>query len=215
VLNNPGFPDAETIEIKDYINKDVGFVAAQIKSKLSPDKKYIKIESREGKYYFNAVTLNADDLSTVSERRYDVNGKLIESFTQNGDQVSFFHKQNKIDLKTTDCDKIYSRYAFVLSLRGFPFNKERVSFKTYMFEYGNYLIMDVENKGKVKVKVPAGEFECYKLEIGVGGWQKVFAPDKYYLYFKVEKPHVFVKFEQKIDTGVWLSNELVKYTPNK
>jgi hypothetical protein len=59
--------------------------------------------------------------------------------------------------------------------------------------------------------VVAGEFTCYKLEISVGGWQSVFARDKFYLYVNADPPHHFVRYDEPGDNGTWHSNELIRY----
>ena len=127
--------------------------------------------------------------------------------------MHFFNAAKNIDLNTNTTDRnIYSRYSYFFSMSGFPFETApEVHFLSYMFEYGNALELRATNMGKVKVKVKAGTFECYKLEVAVGGWQAPFAQDKYYLYFTVAKPHHFVKFDQKVEDGLWLSNELIAY----
>jgi hypothetical protein len=99
----------------------------------------------------------------------------------------------------------------LVSLSGFPFEqKDKVVMNVYMFEYGNVLPLRAVYQGKEKIKVPAGEFECYKLELAVDGVLGFFAPDKYYLYYTVAAPHHFVRFYQKVDDDSWLANELIK-----
>jgi hypothetical protein len=85
-----------------------------------------------------------------------------------------------------------------------------VYFKTFMYEYGDALTMKLSCVDLVKVKVKAGDFDCYKLELSVSGWQSIFVPDKFYLYFAKDAPHQFIKYEEKSDDGKWLASELVK-----
>lgn len=215
-LSNNNFPGQIEYLIKDYINKDVGFVTANINARTvtgtNDNKKYYQMESQEGKYFRNVAILNHDDFTTVEEKRYDVNGKIIESYIRHPDgKINFFHKDKKINLNSTAGNNVYSRYAFLFSLSGFPFEKkDKVVMDVYMFEYGNSLYLRAAYKGKETIKVPAGEFLCYKLELAVDGVQGLFAPDKYYLYYTVAAPHHFVRFDQKVDTGQWLSNELIQ-----
>ena len=76
--------------------------------------------------------------------------------------------------------------------------------------YGDVLTMKLKNITKEQVKVPAGTFDCYVLELSVGGWQSVFARDKYYLYFSVTSPHIFVKYNENVN-GTWRADELVSH----
>jgi hypothetical protein len=218
VFKNPGIPSEETYEITDYIEVINGFVTSKITISLKENngKKYYYLFVNEGNIYSNEIELNYSDLTTITEKRIDIkSNKLIESFTNNGNNtVHFYNKEKSIDKKfNTKETNIYSRYALFFSLSGFPFDKEKkVTFKTYMFEYGDALTMKVTNIGKQKVTVKAGTYECYKLELSIAGWQSVFASDKYYLYFAVANPHHFVKYEEKKSDGSWNANELVRIT---
>ncbi|GBR73736.1 protein DUF3108 [Candidatus Termititenax aidoneus] len=213
-LNNNAYPERVQYVVKDYINKEVGFVTANISAQIvtRQGRKYYQLESIEGKYFRNTALLSQADFTTVEEKRYDEHGELIESFAARPDgAVNFFHRDKKIDLTAKNPGNVYSRYAFLISLSGFPFEqKDKVVMNVYMFEYGNVLPLRAVYQGKEKIKVPAGEFECYKLELAVDGLLGLFAPDKYYLYYTVAAPHHFVRFYQKVDDGSWLANELVK-----
>ena len=213
-LHNNNFPERVSFLIKDYINKDVGFVTANINMQavVIDGKKYYQLESIESKYFRNMALLNYADFTTVEEKRYDERGEVIESYIRrpNG-KINFFHKDKKIDLNSTAGNNVYSRYAFLVSLSGFPFEqKEKIAINVYMFEYGNSLSLRAVYKGRETIRVPAGEFLCHKLELSVDGIQGLFAPDKYYLYYTVAAPHHFVRFDQKVENGQWLSNELIQ-----
>jgi hypothetical protein len=217
VFKNPGIPAKERMTAWDYINKQEGFVKADISVDLRTvkGKKYYYIESIEGKYFKNCITLNYETLAPVEEQRFDNRtGKLLESLKVEKNKLRFYHAGKGIDMTVNNPDpNTYSRYSYFFSMRGFPFDTAKeVRFLSYMFEYGNALELRATNLGKVMVKSKAGTFECWKLEVAVSGWQAPFAPDKYYLYFTVKKPHYFVKFDQKVEDGQWLSNELMSYT---
>ena len=215
VFNNPGIPPEESFNITDYIDDKTGFVTAKINilQKESNNAKYYNITVNEGDIFFNEIELNCSDLTTISEKRTDLRTKsVLEYFTRIGNDTIYFHnKEKRIDKKYSNNNKnIYSRYAYFFSFRGFPFDtKKAVEFKSYFSEYGDALTMKVTNLGKTTVTVKAGTFGCYKLELCVSGWQSIFAGDKYYLYFNVENPHQFIKYEEN-DNGHWNANELIK-----
>ncbi|MDR1114400.1 MAG: DUF3108 domain-containing protein [Candidatus Margulisbacteria bacterium] len=216
-LNNNGYPERIQYVVKDYINKEVGFVTANIsvETVTAQGRKYLHLESLEGRYFRNSVTLDYMSFQTVAEERHDIWGrsaKLLESYQQLPDgKVRFFHEAKNINLTADNPGNVYSRYAFLVSLSGFPFEqKDKIVMNVYMFEYGNVLPLRAVYQGKEKVQAPAGEFECYKLELAVDGVLGLFAPDKYYLYYTVAAPHHFVRFYQKVDDGSWLANELIK-----
>ena len=218
VLKNPGIPKFERLKAWDYINKKVGFVPGDItiKETTVDGKKYYVVNSTEGKYFRNVITLNYDTLAPISDERYDSQANtLIEAWYRlPKSMIRFYQKAKNIDLKQNDSNQnVYSRYAFFVSLRGFPFcKKDQVSFQTYMYEYGNFLSLKAVNLGKEKITVKAGTFECYKIELCVDSWQGIVANDKYYLYFTVDGTHQFMRFDQKVEDGKWLSNELMFYS---
>jgi hypothetical protein len=78
-----------------------------------------------------------------------------------------------------------------------------------MYEYGDALTMKLSCIEKLKVQVKAGSFDCYKLELKVAGWQAAFAPERYWLYFSKDAPHQFVRYEEEMKDGSWVTNELV------
>ena len=80
-----------------------------------------------------------------------------------------------------------------------------------MYEYGDILTMKLANTAKETIKIKAGTFDCYVLELSVGGWQSFFAPDKYYLYFAVDSPHIFIQYREQLD-GTWYTDDLTKYS---
>jgi hypothetical protein len=216
-LNNNGYPERIQYVVKDYINKDVGFVTANIlvRAVTAQGQKYFRVESIEGNYFRNSVTMDYADFQTVAEERWDILGggaHLLESFRRLPDgKINFFHWAKNINLTAKNPGNVYSRYAFLVSLSGFPFEqKDKIVMNVYMFEYGNVLPLRAVYQGKETVQSPAGEFECYKLELAVDGVLGFFAPDKYYLYYTVAAPHHFVRFYQKVDDGSWLANELIK-----
>lgn len=218
VFSNPGIPAVETYQVKNYINKDIGFVTASIKIELRKNDKgkpYYYLEGQDGAYYKNIAKVNYADLSTISEEKYDLKkNELVERIIVTKKGNTLFNKEKDINKKYKAETPIYSRYAYLLALRGFPFDKEKeISFKSYLAEYPPAALnMRLRNLGTKKVKTLAGVINCYKLELSVGGWQAPFSGDRWYLYFAKEPPHYFVKFTQKVEDGSWLSNELIEYT---
>jgi hypothetical protein len=218
VFKNPGMPSLEIYEITDHIDNTIGYVNTKIASTLkeSNGKKYYYIYVTEGNVFSNEIEVNYSDLTTISEKRVDLRtNTTVEYFTNNGKNlVHLFNKDKKLDKDYSTSEKnIYSRYAYFFAFSGFPFETEKsVTFKSYMFEYGDALPMKVTNLGRQKVTVKAGTFECYKLELSVAGWQSVFARDKYSLYYAVASPHHFVKYEETESGGKLNTNELIRIT---
>jgi hypothetical protein len=216
VFKNPGIPATESFEITDFIDNTIGFVTSKIDISLLErnGQKYYHIHVAEGNLFLNDIDVNYDDLTTISEKRINKKDNSIEELYENlgNGKIHFFNKEKGIDKIFENSDQnIYSRYAYFISFRGFPFEKsESVRFSTYMFEYGDALSMKVTVLSKEKVAVKAGIFVCYKLELAVAGWISLVAPFKSYLYFTVDGTHRFIKYQEKADNGGWNNDELIK-----
>lgn len=216
VLRNPGIPESESYVITDFIDNTVGFVQTKIDIfvRERANQKYYYIHAEEGDLFINDVELNYNDLTTILEKRVDKrDNSLVELYENNGNGiVHFFNKEKGIDKQFENSDKnIYSRYAYFVSLRGFPFEVgNSVKFISYMYEYGDALSMKVTALSKETVTVKGGVFECYKLELAVAGWISLVAPFKSYFYFTVDGTHRFIKYQEKADNGGWNNDELVK-----
>jgi hypothetical protein len=215
VFKNPGIPDSETYEINEHFDMKVGNIITKINIELKErdHSKYYAIHVNEGNLYTNEIEVNYSDLTTISEKRTSLEtNTLVQYFIKNGDKVQFgnLEKGVKKNFQTSETN-IYSPLAYLISFRGFPFEiGKTVSIRSYMYEYGDVLTMKVTNTAMEKVKVTAGVYDCYVLELSVGGWQSFFAPEKYYLYFTVASPHIFVQYREPVD-GAWYADELINY----
>jgi hypothetical protein len=219
VFRNPGLPNSESYEIFELVDPTIGRVTTKVDINLTEQNrsKYYLIRLNEGNLFSNEIKVNYSDLTTISEKRTDLKtGKIIQSFKKSGDTVQFYSAEKGIN-KTliTHEMNIYSPLAFYFSFRGFPFGTGKsVSFKSYIYQYGGVLTMNLANTSKQTITVKAGTYDCYVLELSVGGWQSFFATDKYYLYFSVASPHIFVKYAEKIN-GSWSADELIKYNKSR
>ena len=216
VFTNPGMPSQCTMEIRDRLDARRGYVKAVVTVTRRQDSNglYYAITSREGDDYANEIRLNYGDLTSAFEKRTDLrSGSVVELYERiDSNHVRFVSREKKVDRQFSISDpNIYTRFAYFVSFAGFPFvTKANVSFKTYISEYGDALTMRLRNLGLTRITVPAGSFDCYKLELSVSGWQAMFARDKYYLYFDAALPHHFVRYDEK-DGDRWYSNDLLSY----
>jgi hypothetical protein len=218
VFRNPGLPALEKIEISDHLDLKTGYVNTRItlSQKEEGGKQFYYMSADEGGIFLNECKLNHDDLTPVWEKRTDERTHLIlESYERRGDSVYFFSREKEIDKKLIDKNRnSYSRYAYLVSFRGFPFRDGgRLSFYSYMAEYGSALPMTLKFVGREGVSVKGGTFDCYKLALSVAGWVSLFASGTYYFYYAAEPPHRFIKYEELGDDGHWYANELLNILP--
>ena len=220
VLKNNGIPNTENYDIVDHFEIETNYVIANVEmiTKERNGSKYYHIIVKEGNIFLNEVDINYEDLTTISEKRTDLRiNSIVESYNYLGDnKVYFYNKEKKINkIFKVDDANIYSRHGIFFSFRGFPFSVGKcVYFKTFISEYGDALPMKLTCVGTQHVKVKAGDFECYKLELSVAGILSIFVHDKYYLYFAKDPPHLFVKYEEHNSKGTY-ADELININNQK
>ena len=214
VLKNPGIPANEHFTISDHLD-DGRLVTAEFQISLNDKacKKFYNVTIKEGDAFLNEIVLNYDDLTSVSEKRTDLKkNKITEDYIYEGNNkvyYYFYEKSSKTDFSISD-NNIYSRYAYFISFRGFPFGVGNSAyFKTFMYEIDDEVPMKLICTDRLKVQVKAGCFDCYKLELSVAGWWSLVARNKFYLYFTADALHRFIKYEEKGKDGN-LSNELIE-----
>ena len=95
------------------------------------------------------------------------------------------------DSAAKDTVKMMNMSSLNHALRGFPFEGGRAINLTGMG--GSRFIMYAKVVNREEVKTPAGEFNSYKIELGIRGGFGLVAP-KTYLWFSVDKPHFLVKY---------------------
>lgn len=140
-------------------------------------------------------------------RDYGKNGEKTKEVEYINGSVHFTFpgKKKRINLQGDD---YYDLSTLVLVFRTFPFGRGgKVDFRVVMDgSQGSPLgtfSMYVQEVGREQVTVPAGEYDCYKLEMGVGELAGIFARSyKYYFWYTAQEPHFLVRYEAKKERGV-------------
>jgi hypothetical protein len=84
--------------------------------------------------------------------------------------------------------------SLLVLLRSFPFNQGK-EWKVFMVDFSGYAItVTIRQEGIEKIVVPAGEFECYRIEIVVN--LPIFHP-KVINWISTRKPNFLVKYQGK------------------
>ena len=85
-----------------------------------------------------------------------------------------------------------------VALSSLPFDPPRPFSAHLLTNAPTLYAVTLEPRGRGRVKTPAGEFECYKVELvphlGLLNLFQVFAP-KSYFWFTVAPPHVWVRYQ--------------------
>lgn len=149
------------------------------------------------------ILAGAEDWRPIMIRVLDRDKRQIAAVEYQNDTATFNIPSRKlqktIKLKGDYYDLSMLNYLF----QAYPFGrKERIQFNVVMDGRGGSPVgsfaMYVVEMGRGQVKVPAGNYDCYKLEMGIAGMAGVFAAKyKYYFWYTVNEPHILVKYEDE------------------
>ena len=208
VLKDPGIPDGEQI-VWRVIKKDgevsLAIVTWHIKDR--DGKPVYEItedagERKQGKYIIDRSDLRLIWAHVVRETD---EGKSEATLEVRGNRQYLVHNHdNKSKDKEIDREPDgYNGMSLGFCLRGFPFDSQtEVRLKlTPPFRPGipfwawKMWKSYVKLLGEEKVTVPAGTFDCYKLEVAASGGLIRRFTSEYYFWFTQELPHRFVKYQ--------------------
>ena len=178
-------------------------------------------------YVIKAVEENGNVIKIVVNKYFipkiykkvSKSGKVLEytSYDKGELTVSIPHKRIKkaVELPST----YYDPYTLFYAFRKFPFGKkDKININLAYHDPGNIRVvqMYVKNLGTETVKIGAGKFKCYKLEMGtVKRADTVIWPYKYYFWFTADSRHHFVKFQGREKDASIIISELAIYKVGK
>lgn len=164
---------------------------------------YRIVEEATAKGEKTIIQVRAEDWRPIAIQVLDRYEKQIAAIEYLNDSVSFnipARKLNKtLKLKGDYYDINMLSYLF----QAYPFGqKKKIQFNLVMDGRGGSPVgsfaMYVTEIGREKVQVPAGNYDCYKLEMGIAGMAGAFAAKyKYDFWYTTDKPHILVKFEDQ------------------
>ncbi len=145
------------------------------------------------------VTMSKDGKNVLEDYRVEFQGDKIEFTATDGKKKTLNAPDN-------------TYVGTVHILRGFPFaGKTKILLNVFYYRPG-IAEYNVENKGIEKVKVPAGEFDCYRVETGATGISSMIIGKAQYWYSK-DASHFLVKYVGKPQPfGAVQTSELVSRT---
>jgi hypothetical protein len=210
VFSDPGVPDGEQIVWRwSRHDEEPTFSTVTWRVKDRDGKPVYEIttdsgQRKQGKYIIGRSDLRLVWVHVVQSTE---KGKSEITIEARGDHQYLIHDyQNERKEKETDnYPDGYDGIALSFSLRGFPFGKQeevelrltppfrpgmpRWAWKMWK-SYARLL-------GEEEVTVPAGTFDCYKLEVGASGGLIRRFTSEYYFWYTKEPPHYFVKYQDK------------------
>lgn len=164
---------------------------------------YRIVEENSTKGEKTIIEVSTEDWRPVTIKVLDRDGLQITAVEYQNDTAIFNNPSRKlhktIKLKGDYYDISMLNYLF----QAYPFGrKDRVQFNMVMDGRGGSPVgsvaMYVVETARETVSVPAGAYDCYKLEMGIAGMAGVFAAKyKYHFWYTVDTPHILVKFEDR------------------
>ncbi len=157
--------------------------------------------------------IKAENLQPIVIELQNSRENSVSKIEYNNNVVTFDSPARKLYQKANLNGEYYDNYTLQFVLRGFPFDSnEIIKFTSVLDGAENTPTgqweMEVRKIGTEKVQVPAGEFDCYKLEMGIGGFGiSGTTAYSFYLWYTIDEPRFLVKYEYAL-TG--LLSELVK-----
>lgn len=210
VLKDPKVPNGEQFVWRWKTSENRQFLSIITWKITTRDKKPVyEISLTSGERKKATYIIDKTNLRLIYADVYEVFPEGRCKFTiesKDEKQQLSYNFDNKDKSKVID-NHPYGYNGFILpfSLRGFPFGKmDQLSiYMTPPFIPTNPLWIwkmwgaYIKPLGEEKVTVPAGTFDCYKLELGSSGGIIRHFTTEYYFWFAKEPPHRFVKYQDK------------------
>ena len=146
-------------------------------------------------------------------------GKIVEYAVYNNGKLSVSIPSRNMKKEVKLPSSYYDSYTLFYVFRTFPFDKkDTITINLAYHDPGNTRVvkMAVKNKGTETVKIGAGKFKCYKLELGtVNPAEVAIWPYKYYFWFSTDPNRYFVKFQGREKDASSIVSELNTYKVGK
>lgn len=147
------------------------------------------------------VRIQSDDSRPLSRELFNSEKKTVSKIEYRSNSVQFDISERDIHKEMTLNGEYYDGTCLPFDLQGFPFESdEKIKFRSVTdgrdgSPVGPF-VMEAQKVAREIVTVPAGRFECYKLQVRPGGLQDKFGDRfKYFYWYAAEEPHFWVKSE--------------------
>ncbi len=210
VLTDPGVPDGERIVWRtSKRDSEPEFTTVTWRTKNSDGRPVYEITAVTGERKQAKYVIDRGDLRLIWCRvlRNTEDGKSEVVIDVKDGYQHLIHdfknkrKEKKIEHKPDG----YNGSIVPFSLRGFPFGEQdelRLRLTPPFIPKTPLWIWRMWKSrarflGEESVTVPAGTFDCYKLELAASGGLIKYFTTKYYLWYAKASPHHFVKYQDK------------------
>ncbi|MFC1716240.1 hypothetical protein ACFL6S_21385 [Candidatus Poribacteria bacterium] len=210
ILSDPDVPDGEQIvwrASKEGTEPAFSTITWNVKSRDGRLVYEISTDSGERKQAKHII--GKSDLRLISARvlrdNYRGNSEATIEVKKGHQHLTYSLNDKRGEKKIEHRADSYNGMILPFSLRGFPFGKEKKvklrltpPFRPWMPLWAWKMWKShVKVKRVEKVTVPAGTFDCYKLEVSASSTLIRQFTTKYYFWFTKKPPHQFVKYQDK------------------
>ena len=210
VFSDPGIPDGEQIvwrSVRPDRDPILSIVTWHIKER--DGKPVYEITTDSGEKKQGVFVIGKSDLrliwAHVLENTKEGKSEIIIQVKDDHQYLVHDFRNKRKEEKIEHYTDGYNGISLPFSLRGFPFGKrEEVELRatpsfSYRVPMWAWRMWKSYTKvlGEERITVPAGTFDCYKLETGASGGLIKRITSKYYFWYTKEPPHCFVKFQDK------------------
>jgi len=223
VLSDPDIPDGEQI-VWSITNKSgkrsfttITWIVKDRNGKPVYEITEDSGERKQAKYIVSKsdmLLMKAEILRTTGKGKFKADIEV-----KDGRQyLTYTHGKKSKDKKIKHYPDGYNGVILPFCLRGFPFGEQKevklrltppCKPETPLWAWKMWKSY-VKFLGTEKVTVPAGTFDCYKLEMGASGGLVKRVTSKYRFWYAKEPPHQFVKYQDEDGKNV---TELVEIKP--
>jgi hypothetical protein len=215
VLSDPGIPDGEQTvwrATKRDSEPELSTVTWRIKDRNGEPVYEITVDSGERKQAKHIIDKSDLRLIWAYVLRDTEDGESEATITVNDENQYLTHnyKNRRENTEIKNYRNGYNGITLPFSLRGFPFGRQeevelritppfKASLPIWIWRMWK---SHARSLGIERIIVPAGTFDCYKLEIEASGGLIRRFTSKYYTWFTKEPPHYFVKYQREGGTSV-------------
>jgi hypothetical protein len=192
VLSDPGIPHGEhsVYRLTDKSGRtDTSTHGVTVEGSGPASRYVVRTES-------TVLELRRADLTPILVEARNAAGTVTMRALYSADRVNLIYpgpKRNKVE--KVDANR-YDVRAIAFIVRGFPFDREeKVEFTLVTEEH--ILGVFFRRVGEERVTVPAGAFDCYKLEAGLTGLKGRLFRARIYFWVEKAPPHRFVRQEDE------------------
>ena len=193
ILVNPGIPDNEKIIYQSSAAGVVGQTSYATALVSEGGRTYYEVHTKAS----DSEVISRLDSRNLSGFWSDQTEKSATSTIRRTTEIISNTAVSKADeLQLSDLNSLLT------ALRGFPWDKTKYA-KLVFVGAANYMggmNLELNVLGKETVKIPAGTWECYKMQMGLNGILGGLVP-KSNFWYAVKSPHVLIRYEGATGPG--------------